>query len=126
MKRILADTSIWIDHFRSNDAHLRELLRQERVLMHPFVLGELMMGSLADRTKVILGMGKLRQIATISDADVRDMVEMDKLFALGIGYVDAHLLASVRRTPSSTLWTRDRRLAKIASAFGILATPEAE
>jgi predicted nucleic acid-binding protein len=38
---VLADTSVWIDHFRSNNSRLGSLLSDGRILTHPFVLGEL-------------------------------------------------------------------------------------
>ena len=43
---ILVDTSVWIEHLRSANAILRELLGDGEVLGHPFVLGELALGNL--------------------------------------------------------------------------------
>jgi hypothetical protein len=37
-------------------------------------------------------------------------VDREALFAIGIGFVDAHLLAATRLTAGATSWTRDRRL----------------
>jgi len=41
---------------------------------------------------------------------------------VGIGYVDAHLLAAARLTAGSKLWTRDRRLQAVAAQLGLAAT----
>ena len=34
---ILVDTSVWIDHLRSPDVKLQELLQNDEVVTHPFV-----------------------------------------------------------------------------------------
>ena len=41
------------------------------------------------------------------------------LFGLGIGYVDAHLLAATMLTTGAKLWTRDKRLAATAAQHGL-------
>jgi hypothetical protein len=43
------------------------------------------------------------------------------LSGLGIGYVDAHLLASVKLTDDARLWTRDGRLAAAAARLDLAA-----
>lgn len=60
-----------------------------------------------------------------TEAEVLDLVENRCLFALGIGYVDAHLLAATLLTADSNLWTRDKRVAAAATQIGInnLETP---
>lgn len=50
---ILADTSVWIDHLWRSDAGLVRLLNATQVLTHPFVVGELACGNLANRTAVL-------------------------------------------------------------------------
>jgi hypothetical protein len=40
---------------------------------------------------------------------------------MGIGYIDAHLLAAVRLTPGTLLWTRDKRLLEVATKLGVAA-----
>lgn len=110
---ILVDTSVWIDHFRAGDAALVELLNQGRVLMHPFVLGELALGNF--RRRDVLGALRDLSPATVAtDGEVLDFIERNVLFGLGIGYVDAHLLAAVALTPNASLLTRDSRLATAA------------
>jgi predicted nucleic acid-binding protein len=110
---ILVDTSIWIDHFRAGDPTLAELLDQGRVLMHPFVLGELALGNFR-RRDVLDALRDLPPAAIATDREVLDYIERNTLFGLGIGYVDAHLLAAVALTPDAFLLTRDSRLAAAA------------
>ena len=107
---ILVDTSVWVDHLRRGDAGLAALLDRASVLAHPFVIGELACGSIAPRAQVI-GLLQMLPQATVAQADeVLTFIERRRLYALGIGYVDAHLLASVALTPGASLWTRDKRL----------------
>jgi predicted nucleic acid-binding protein len=110
---ILVDTSVWIDHFRAGDAALADLLDRGSVLMHPFVLGELALGNF--RRRDVLGtLRDLPLAAVATDGEVLDFIERNTLFGLGIGYVDAHLLAAIRLTPGASLLTRDSRLAAVA------------
>jgi predicted nucleic acid-binding protein len=111
---ILADTSVWVDHLSSGDHRLVEPLEQSQVLMHPFVLGELALGSLRQRDLVLGSMQDLPQAIVATDKEVLAFIEHRALFGLGIGYVDAHLLASVRLTAGASLWTRDKRLLAVA------------
>jgi predicted nucleic acid-binding protein len=111
---ILVDTSVWIDHFRHDNRRLAELLNEARVLMHPFVLGELAMGQFSPRATIIEALAGLPTVETGTDAEVRLFVEQQNLFGLGIGYIDAHLLTAVRLTPGTYLWTRDKKLAAAA------------
>jgi len=114
---ILVDTSVWVDHLRAGDDGLAELLHHGRVLMHPFVLGELALGSLLQRRLVLDSLQDLPNAITASDAEVLILIETAGLSGAGIGYVDAHLLASVRLTPDASLWTRDKRLSKVYEAM---------
>ncbi len=108
---ILVDTSVWIGHFRAIDRALEELLDRGEVLMHPFVLGELALGYLDDRTTILSALRELPQAAFATDEEVIRLIEANALFGLGIGYVDAHLLTAVRLTPGAGFWTNDKRLA---------------
>lgn len=107
---ILVDTSVWIDHLRHGDSELAALLNEGYVLTHRFVIGELGLGSLRNRDIVIDAMESLPQINMASDDEVMHFIQHNKLYGTGIGYIDAHLLASVRLTPGTLLWTRDKRL----------------
>ncbi len=50
---ILADSSIWIDHFRTANILLSDLLERGMVLCHPCIVGELALGNLQERSAVI-------------------------------------------------------------------------
>ncbi|WP_035054632.1 type II toxin-antitoxin system VapC family toxin [Andreprevotia chitinilytica] len=118
---ILVDTSIWIDHLRTDDATLATLLEQNRVLTHPFVIGEIALGSLRQRDMVLGALSALPQATVALDNEVFRMIGDETLHGVGIGYIDAHLLAAVRLTPGTALWTRDRRLQAVAERLGIAA-----
>jgi len=107
---ILVDTSVWIDHLQRGDAELIALLNEGPVLIHPFVIGELALGNLQNRDIVISTLQSLPQINVASDDEVMHFIQHNVLYGTGIGYIDAHLLAAVRLTPGTLLWTRDERL----------------
>ncbi len=115
---ILVDTSIWVDHLRRADASLIVLLEQDQVLLHPFVIGELALGNLPRRKQVLDSLQDLPLAIEASDAEVFDFINQHALFGMGIGYVDAHLLASARLN-SVMLWTRDKRLCEAAIKLGL-------
>jgi len=121
---ILADSSVWIDHLRSGDAALSGLLGGGQVLTHPFIIGELAMGSLRQRDVILNALRDLPQAVAASDDEVLGFVGQHRLFGLGIGYVDAHLLAAARLTAGASLWTRDKRLHDIAERMGLAAKQE--
>jgi len=112
---ILVDSSVWIDHLRRNDATLRDLLNNSQVLSHPFILGELAMGSLRQRVVILGALRDLPQAMVADDEEVVGFIDRHRLFGLGIGYVDAHLLAATRLTAGASLWTRDKRLRDVAT-----------
>ncbi len=116
---ILVDTSIWIDHLRVGEPALADLLAASQVLMHPCVVGELALGSLKARQQVIATIENLPQAIQARHDEVLDLIVTQELFGLGIGYVDAHLIASTMLTAGSKLWTRDKRLAGAAARIGI-------
>ncbi|MCW5695889.1 MAG: PIN domain-containing protein [Bauldia sp.] len=118
---ILVDTSVWLDHFARSDEQLNDLLRGRQVLVHPFVIGEIAMGSMRQRLIMLEELQALRKPNVATDDEVLDFVGRHGLFGRGIGYIDAHLLASVRLTIGSTLWTRDRRLLTAAQSLSIAA-----
>ncbi|SAL40320.1 PilT protein-like protein [Caballeronia choica] len=118
---ILVDTSVWIDHLRSGEPTLQALLEQNRVTTHPFVIGEISLGSLRQRDVVLDALNDLPHATVAMDSEVFRMIGDQMLHGLGIGYVDAHLLAAVRLTPGSRLWTRDRRLNAVAERLGVAA-----
>jgi predicted nucleic acid-binding protein len=116
---ILVDTSVWIDHLRSGDEGLAAMLNEARVLMHPFVLGELACGNLHNRVEVLSLLKDLPSSTLASDEEVLFFIEQHALMGRGIGYIDAHLLASVSLDSPAHLWTRDKRLRVLAEEVGL-------
>lgn len=114
---ILVDTSIWIDHFRASNAELVELLGSAQVLTHPFIIGEISLGNLHKRNIILSLLSDLTKATTASDDEVFAFIESNKLYGLGIGYVDSHLLASAHLTTVG-LWTRDKKLNETAKKLG--------
>ena len=115
---ILVDTSVWVDHLRAGDDALASFLKVGQVLMHPCVLGEIALGRLRRRDLILSDLRALPQIAVATDAEVLTFVERHRLFGLGIGWVDVHLLAAIQLTPGAFLWTRDKRLHNVSVQMG--------
>ena len=82
--------------------------------MHPFVAGELALGPLPNRKKLLAYLDYLPQLRPAGQNEVRQMIEAHSLHNRGIGLIDAHLLAAVLINPGTQLWTRDTSLRKIA------------
>lgn len=116
---ILVDTSIWVDHLRAGDAELVTLLHDGDVLAHPWVTGELALGRLSQRNEVLGLLHNLPQATVARDVEVLALIDQRQLSGLGIGYVDAHLLAATILTADARLWTRDRRLGAVAVQLGL-------
>ena len=95
---ILVDTSVWVEHLRSASAILSALLDNGGVLGHPFVTGELALGNLRQSGLVLSALRELPQATVATDAEMPHFIDRRTLLGLGIGYVDAHLLAAVRLT----------------------------
>ena len=114
---ILVDTSVWVDHLRAGDPALAGLLETGRVLAHPFVIGELALGNLRQR-QLLRWLHDLPAAPTAADAEVLSFIERRALAGSGIGYVDAHLLASAQ-LGAAALWTRDTRLSAVAERLGL-------
>jgi predicted nucleic acid-binding protein len=119
---ILADTSIWIDHFRSGNKEMQKHLNLRNIVIHPFIVAELALGSLPERTKTLALLDLLPQVRVARLSEVRLMIETRRLYSLGIGLTDAHLIASVFIGSSTLLWTRDKPLRKAAEVLGIHAS----
>ena len=100
---------------------MRKHLNQGQVVIHPFVIAELALGSLQDRTRTLALLDLLPQVRVAQLSEVRLTIEARRLYALGIGLIDAHLIASVLINPPTLLWTRDQRLRKAAESLGIHA-----
>jgi predicted nucleic acid-binding protein len=110
---ILADTSVWIDHLRRGNPTLRAHLTKGRILCHPFIVGELALGTLRNRTEILAHLNRLPHLPVATHDEVLGFVERRRLFGVGIGWVDAHLLTAVLLA-GARLWALDARLARIA------------
>lgn len=118
---LLVDTSVWIDHLHSADRALIDALEGNRVLSHPHVIGEIAMGRMEHRATVLALLRRLPTAVVATDDEVQTMIEIRSLHGRGIGYIDAHLLAALRLSEGSQLWTRDRRLQTVAIDLGLPA-----
>ena len=120
---ILVDTAVWIDHLRAGDAELAALLEHGAVLAHPWVTGELALGQLRGRAEILRLLDDLPQATVATPAELLVFIARHELFGLGIGYVDAQLLAATMLTDGARLWTRDRRLLATAERLGAAHAP---
>lgn len=119
---ILVDTSVWVDHLRARGEVLAGWLDAGMILAHPFVIGELALGNLRQREIVLGALSSLPRAVVATDDEVRHFIEEHALSGCGIGYVDAHLLAAVRLTCGTALWTNDKRLYGVAARLGLAMT----
>jgi len=117
---ILADTSIWVDHLRNRNPDMEQLLGRGQIVMHPFIVAEISLGSLRNRKRMLDDLEALLEVNVAALGEVRHMIEAHSLYSKGIGLTDAHLIASCLMTPGTQLWTCDSALKKVAAALGIL------
>jgi predicted nucleic acid-binding protein len=117
---ILADTSIWVDHLRSQNPQMQKLLDAAQIVMHPFIVAEIALGSLHNRRQRLDDLEALLEVKVAKLSEVRHMIEAHSLYSKGIGLTDAHLIASCLMTPGTQLWTKDAAMKKVAKALGIL------
>ncbi len=116
---ILIDTSVWIEHLRHGNRELAFLLDTNQVLIHPFVVGELACSNLADRDQILAMLQDLPALPKAAESEILYFIEQNQLMGLGIGYVDAHLLAVATLAPPTRLWTRDKRLRAVADRMDL-------
>jgi predicted nucleic acid-binding protein len=115
---ILVDTSIWIAHLRTTDAALAQLLQRGAILAHPWVVGELALGNLRQQCELVALLSGLPQATVATPVEVLTLIDNEQLPGMGIGYVDAQLLAATRLTGDAALWSADRRLQAAAVRLG--------
>jgi predicted nucleic acid-binding protein len=121
---ILIDTSVWVDHLRYGDPALIRLLERGEVLAHPWVTGELALGQLRRGAEILTLLDGLPQATVGTAGELLVFIERHELPGLGVGYVDAQLLASTMLTAEAGLWTRDQRLRAAADRLGLGYVPE--
>lgn len=114
---ILVDTSAWIDHFRHNNPTLGTLLEEGLVVTHPFVIGELACGTMKNRAGILADLQTLETVTIATNAEVIQFIEKHRLYQCGIGWIDAHLLASARLS-HCWLWSLDKGINKAGAAAG--------
>ena len=98
---------------------MRKRLNQGQIVIHPFIVAELALGSLRERAKTLALLDLLPQVQMAQLSEVRLAIEARRFYSLGIGLTDAHLITSVFINPPTLLWTNDKRLRKAAEALGI-------
>jgi predicted nucleic acid-binding protein len=113
---------VWIDHFHHTGTQLVNLLHNERVLSHPFVIGELACGNLANRQTILALLKQLPRAPLASHDEVLTFIETRQLMGQGLGYIDAHLLAATMLAGDTVLWTNDKRLKKQATELALSFT----
>jgi predicted nucleic acid-binding protein len=115
---ILVDTSVWISHLRAELPGLTALMEARSVVTHEFIIGELAAGGLPRRARTIADISVLPRLDRLAHNEVIAMVETERLFGLGLSWIDVHLLASVRKA-RARVWSRDLALVRAATAAGL-------
>jgi hypothetical protein len=118
---VLVDTSVWIRFLASRApyaADLDDLLSRDEVSGHDFVYGELLIGDKGGRKKLLADYERMHQAPVVSHAEVVAFVRDRRLHGRGIGWIDAHLLASAL-VGRLRLWTIDPALAALAKELGV-------
>jgi predicted nucleic acid-binding protein len=120
---ILADTSIWLEMFRKGrfKAEMGNLVTNDQLCIHPFVIAKLACGTLPDRQKTLTYLDQLATLPIVRLADVRFMIEARGLWSKEIGLTGAQLIASCLATPGMQIWTIDRPLGRVTESLGIRA-----
>ncbi len=115
---ILADTSVWIEHFRRGLPRFGAALLQNRILAHQIVIGELATGNLSNRKSTLGFLQRLPAVKSATTDECFAFLESHRLYSQGIGWSDVQLLAAARLS-RTLLWTVDKRLASAAHLLGV-------
>lgn len=115
---IIADTSVFISHLKKTNSSFQELLERGEILTHSFVIGEIMCGSLNKRNEVYHYLTLLPKAQEASFKEIIVLLETNKLYSRGVGWIDLSILASAL-IANVKIWTLDKKLAKIADRFEI-------
>ncbi|ABD90322.1 PilT protein-like [Rhodopseudomonas palustris BisB18] len=106
------------------DELMEALLDANAILMHPFVVGEVALGTLARREDTLSALVEMQMAVVAEPAEVLFFIQRNDIFGSGIGYVDAHLLVATTLTLEARLWTRDKKLRAVAERLSIAAEVE--
>lgn len=109
MKRILVDTSIWIDHLHRKNDQLVEWLEADLVVTHDHVMGELACGHLRQRKTFLENLSRLPRLSCARWPELMALIENHQLYGFGLSWTDIHLLAAVLLADAE-LWTKDKVL----------------
>jgi predicted nucleic acid-binding protein len=121
MSLVLADTSVWIAHFRKPNPTLRTMLSADQVLCHPMVVIEIACGTPpAPRERTLSDLRQLRAATVANTDETLALIERERLQDSGCGAIDLLLLGSVLLTSDAVLWTLDKNLRALAARFDIL------
>ena len=120
MSFVLADTSVWVAHFRAANKVLQTLLAMDQVLCHPLIEIELACGTPpAPRERTLGDLRKLQRAVTATTDEILTLIERRHFYDTGCGAIDITLLASVLLTRDARLWTIDKSLAALAAKLGV-------
>ncbi len=120
MALVLADTSVWVAHFRSANPTLTALLEADQALCHPMVVLEIACGTPpSPRARTLADLQKLQQAVVATTTETLDLITRERLYDSGCGAVDVALLAATLLTPSARLWTLDKKLGALAKRLGV-------
>ena len=121
MSLVLADTSVWVAHFREPNPVLQTLLSADQVLCHPMVLIEIACGTPpAPRERTLSDLRQLRSATVANTDETLALIEREQLQDSGCGAIDLLLLGSVLLTSDAVLWAFDKNLRSLAARFEIL------
>ena len=124
MTMVLADTSVWVRHFRRADAALQSLVSADRVLCHPLILVELACGTPpAPRDRTLRDLSALQRPVVATIDETMELIEQERLYDTGCGAVDVMLLASTMLTSDAMLWTDDLKLRALAIRLDVAYSP---
>lgn len=115
---VVADTSVWVAHFSGRDLTIRERLLVPGVVVHDFIVGELVLGVLPRSPRVPEEIEAMGRVPALPHKVVLDFVIHYRLQGMDIGWVDAHVLASTAAA-QARLWTLDKALAAAAARAGV-------
>ena len=115
---ILVDTSVWVDHLNRTESELVKLLNSAMVCTHPFIIGELSCGNISKRSEILNLLNSLPRIEPAFEEEVYTLLDDKKLYGIGLGFVDIHLLASALIN-HVIIWTTDKVLKKTAQNLNI-------
>ena len=115
----LVDTSAWVDHFRSGNDALKRLLRDSEVVIHPFVLGELSLGEMRNRSEIMGLLANLPEVQVAEHREVMHLVGSRSLAGSGVSWIDVHLIASALLA-GAKLMTKNKALIRTGRGLGII------